>query len=117
VRWLGAQPRERVAELYRAADAFLLPSAGEGFPLTAQEALASGLPVVLREDPAYAGYECEALVLVPGDGPALGEAVLRACRDHVHLGERATALARERFSWGRAVDAHLELYERLLSVA
>jgi D-inositol-3-phosphate glycosyltransferase len=117
VQWLGPQPRERVADLYRAADAFLLPSTGEGFPLTAQEALASGLPVVLREDPAYAGYESDALVLAPGDGQALAGAVERACRDHERLGARATALAREQFSWSRAADAHIALYERIASAA
>ena len=33
VRVLGAQPPARVAELYRAADALVLPSHGEGFPI------------------------------------------------------------------------------------
>ena len=53
---LGELPPDRIAELYRAADFLLLPSTGEGFPLTAQEALASGLPIVLADDPAYQLY-------------------------------------------------------------
>ena len=53
---LGPIPSERVAELYRAADALLLPSRGEGFPVAVQEAMSSGLPVVMTNDPSYRRY-------------------------------------------------------------
>ena len=39
------------APYYAAADIFLLPSAGGGFPLSALEAAASGLPLVLGLSP------------------------------------------------------------------
>ena len=50
---LGPLPIERLAEIYRACDAIVMPSRGEGFPLTALEAMASGLPLVMTDDPAY----------------------------------------------------------------
>lgn len=46
VRFLGSVPRERVLELFHAADASLLPSAWENFPHTVVEALAVGCPVI-----------------------------------------------------------------------
>jgi glycosyltransferase involved in cell wall biosynthesis len=46
VRFLGSVSRERVLELFRAADASLLPSAWENFPHTVVEALAVGCPVI-----------------------------------------------------------------------
>lgn len=45
VRILGKLDRTELATLYRSVDALLLPSAGEGYPLVVQEALASGLAV------------------------------------------------------------------------
>jgi glycosyltransferase involved in cell wall biosynthesis len=46
VYFFGAQPQERVAELMRVSDVFLLPSAFEGMPISVLEALGCGLPVV-----------------------------------------------------------------------
>jgi glycosyltransferase involved in cell wall biosynthesis len=109
---LGPLPRERVAQLYRAADALLLPSRGEGFPLTAQEAMASGLPVVLGDDPAYAPYldgAGEGARTARADPAALDQAV-RAAFGH---GAEAAAHARRAFSWERATDAHETLYASL----
>ncbi len=53
---LGALDAQDVTELYRACDLFVLPSTGEGFPLTMQEAMASGLPVVTTDDAGYDLY-------------------------------------------------------------
>ena len=49
VRFLGSQPRERVVELFRAADATILSSSWENFPHTVVEALAVGTPVLAME--------------------------------------------------------------------
>ena len=49
VRFLGKQNKQTVAEWYRAADAFVLPSSYEGFSHVAVEALSSRLPCVVSD--------------------------------------------------------------------
>lgn len=46
VRWVGAVPRSQVAQFYREADVFILPTLSDGFALTQLEAQAWKLPVI-----------------------------------------------------------------------
>jgi len=46
VRFLGRTPDENIADLYRAADLFALPSTGDGFGIVYLEAMACGTPAL-----------------------------------------------------------------------
>jgi glycosyltransferase involved in cell wall biosynthesis len=121
VRFLGPQSPLRVAELYRAADVLLLPSHGEGFPVCAQEALASGLPVILGDDPGFSDYidpEGRAVRLVEREPRAVLDAVLSlGSSGEAHDDIRGIAVrhAQRSFSWQQAASAHEELYRELRS--
>ena len=95
VRFLGAQPRERVVELFRAADATILSSSWENFPHTVVEALSVGTPVLAMEAGGVAEVVHDGvngLLVAPGDTSALAEAVRHYFTDAA-LRERLRAAA------------------------
>jgi glycosyltransferase involved in cell wall biosynthesis len=110
-----------MAALYRACDALVLPSYGEGFPLVLQEALASELPAVcgletLRADPAMEAFVRGAAVYPDDPSRTAGEFV------HVldeMLSERAEggggyrSFAESRYSWANAADRYLQVFDRV----
>lgn len=115
VHHLGALSAEDLADAYRACDVFALPSTAEGFPLTVQEAMASGMPVVTTDDPGYAPYGLgqEVALLVPRETAALRAALDALAADPLRraaMGAAARALAVDDFGWERHVTALLGHY-------
>jgi glycogen(starch) synthase len=80
VRFVGALPRERVVELFRAADASILSSRWENFPHTVVEALAVGTPVLATTTGGVAEVVIDGvngLLVASGDVDGLADAIRR----------------------------------------
>jgi glycosyltransferase involved in cell wall biosynthesis len=95
VTFLGAQPRERIVELFHAADATILSSSWENFPHTVVEALAVGTPVLAMEAGGVSEVVHDGvngLLVGSGDTAALGDAVRRYFADD-ELRERLRSAA------------------------
>ena len=117
VRFLGH--RDDPERLYAAFDVYVLASHREGFPRSAMEAAASGLPIVatdIRGCREVVEHE-ETGVLVPARHPAALEAALdRLAGDAAlrqRLGEAAAAKARDEFDQRRVIARTLEAYAGL----
>ena len=101
----GPLPREDVAALYAAADAFVLPSVKEPYGTVYGEAMAAGLPVVgwrAGNLPYLAGHEREGLLAAPGDLDGLARVLERLADDPAlrhRLGEAARDRALTRPTW------------------
>ncbi len=122
VHHLGGLAPEELAQVYRACDVFALPSTAEGFPLTVQEAMASGLPVVTTDDPGYAPYRLDPsqALLIPRQTAALRSALDDLAGDpgrRADMGAAARRCAEARFAWETHVDQLLSHYRNALTAS
>jgi glycosyltransferase involved in cell wall biosynthesis len=112
-RTFEVMSQTELADLYRAVDLLVLPSEGEGLPLVVQEALASGLLVVMGDDQAVRAELPEEPIrfVPPSSVPALRSAIteLLNCTDQEILRSTARTEAIARFDWARTIDSYLDL--------
>ena len=105
---------EKLEELLSSADAFVLPSEAEGFPLTLQEAFAAGLPVVTTMQPGYDHYiRADEVVVVERDAASVRDALSRLAADaelRERLAARSLAVAEREFGIDRFVSAYEDVY-------
>jgi glycosyltransferase involved in cell wall biosynthesis len=116
VRFLGYQPDDTLAILYRLASLFVFPSLYEGFGLPPLEAMASGTPVVTSNVSSLPEVTGDAAVLVdPHDVGAIEYGMRRVLTDPVLAAEmRRLGLIRAReFSWERSVARVLGVYQKV----
>lgn len=120
VRFVGPQPHHRLATFYRAADVAVVCSHSESFGLSALEAHACGTPVIgtavgglshVVED-GRSGYLVESR-----EPQVFAERLRRLLRDDAsrEMFRVDAARSASRFSWMRAADSLLELYECLVA--
>ncbi|MBX5477287.1 MAG: N-acetyl-alpha-D-glucosaminyl L-malate synthase BshA [Clostridia bacterium] len=121
VVFMGTHPN--VAPIFRIADLFLLPSADEGFGLSALEAMAAGVPVVASAVgglPEVIEHGVSGLLYPPEDVEAMAEGGLRLLTDAAFR-ETIVANARrrvmERFTAERVIPMYVEVYRRAVARA
>lgn len=113
--------RNDVEALYAAADIYVLASHREGFPRSAMEAAAMGLPIVatdIRGCRQVVDHEVTGLMVPVRNPSALAEAIQRLAVDEQarrEMGAKASAKARREFDQQRVIDITLEVYDRLLA--
>lgn len=118
VTFAGYVPRERIAERYRAAHVFVLPSYNEGMSVATLEAMAAGLPTVVTRTGGADELVVEGAtghIFAWGDVPALANLLRALASDRVRvrrMGAAARARARE-FTWDAAASRYLAMLDEL----
>lgn len=117
IRLLGAS--NRVLDLFRQAELFLLSSDWEGMPIALLEASMSGLPFIATDVGGCAEVArlCGNGMIVPPGDPAPFAKALAALLDdprRIETLSRSALAKAGTFSIERSAEAHLALYERLV---
>jgi glycosyltransferase involved in cell wall biosynthesis len=118
VTFLGWRPHDEVLALMARADAFVLPSAPEGFGLVYAEAMAQGTPVIAcrGEGPDdFVEDGVSGLLVPPHDAGAVARAIALLLDDRATAARlvRAGHAAVAALTWQRNAERQLEIYERL----
>jgi glycosyltransferase involved in cell wall biosynthesis len=118
VRFVGY--RDDVEDLYAAYDIYVLASHREGFPRSAMEAAAMGLPIVatdIRGCRQVVEHGVTGLLVPPRDSAALTDAIARLAADpglRDSMGRLAVAKATLEFDQRRVIALTLAVYEDLI---
>lgn len=106
--------------LYHAADAFVFPSLKEGWGLVVLEAMASGLPIIVSEQPPFTEFLTaqQALFVDPSSPDTIADAMLAIARPTVaqRLIEHSQVLCQQ-YSWQNSAQMHLKHYYQFQSAS
>jgi len=114
VRFAGQ--RLDVERILKAADIFVLPSQWEGMPMSAQEAMASGLPVIASRTEGIIDIiedNATGLLVTPGSAEQLAHAISRLIQNPPlaqQLSHAAQQKARDLFSLETILQSYSDLY-------
>jgi D-inositol-3-phosphate glycosyltransferase len=117
--FLGSLSQQETAEIYQACDVFVLPSEGEGFPLSIQEAMASGLPIITTDDLGYRSYNFnrELFYLISPTVREIKDHLTKIAQDsrlRDAMGKYSYSYAKEYFNWDEKIEKISHTYREAL---
>jgi D-inositol-3-phosphate glycosyltransferase len=116
VLFFGEKTPDELSKIYQLSDIFCLPSHGEGFPLSIQEAMASGLPVITTDESNYKLYlNSSNSILIDSSAENIKKSIQKLLSDS-NLIKNFSTEARKKavtdFSWSKNLKGLCEAYKR-----
>jgi glycosyltransferase involved in cell wall biosynthesis len=118
VEALGRQPRDKVAELFRAASVVVLPSLQEACPMVVMEAMACGAPTIFGSCGPHTEIiedGVDGLVCNQHDSKDIADKISRILDDPgfaIGIGEAARKRAESHFTIERFLQQSLDFYQQ-----
>ncbi|MCD4841465.1 MAG: glycosyltransferase family 4 protein [Methanosarcinales archaeon] len=112
----GYVSHDRIADIYKSSDVFVLPSLNEGMSNALLEAMGTGLPVIVTDTGGtHELIDGNGIIVPMGDSNAIAEAIRGLMNDpdtRMRMGTRSREIA-EQMGWSTVSEAYLRLYEEL----
>lgn len=110
---------EEKEKMYAMCDAYILPSHGEGLPMTVLEAWAWHKPVIITQECHIPeGFDANAAIKIEDNKDSVKEGIIKLLSmgdDELNnMGENGYNLVKNHFSWDVAARKMIELYRWLL---
>ncbi len=121
VHFTGRVSTEQLVKLYNQAMMVVSPSLYEGFGLPAAEAMSCGTPVIATTGGAFPEvieHQETGWLVPPGDAQSLADAIRMVADDdelRTRLGKAGRESILRRFSWRKAAEDTLAVYEEMLA--
>jgi len=117
VIFFGKVPPNKLSEIYKASDVFCLPSNGEGFPLSIQEAMATGLPIITTNHPGYNRYLDKKHVKLINPTAEHIKKVINEIISNSSLIKKMSKYSKKaatkEFNWDRNINNLIKIYEKV----
>lgn len=111
---LPAMPKEKLIDVYRAADIFVMPSFAETFGLVYAEAMSQGLPVLYTKGQGFDGQFPEGSVgyaVDPNSPEDIAQKIMKVLDTHDQLRMQSLRLV-PKFNWSAIVKDYVAVYSK-----
>ncbi len=119
LHFLGFASDEKLVELYRTNDVFVLPTLFEGMPTVVLEAMAHGMPVIVTDTGATTEMvdASNGIIIEKKQVSSLKKAIINFVESNEQVRRERSRASYERvknnFSWGKIAGLHVALFEKL----
>lgn len=114
--YLHAMPKERLIDVYRASDIFVMPSFMESFGLVYAEAMSQGLPVIYSRGQGFDNQFEEGMVgyhVSANDPENIAIGIECVINKYAEIQKTVIASA-SNFGWSKLVERYDEIYRNIL---
>lgn len=110
-----AMPKEKLIEIYRDSDIFVMPSFTESFGLVYAEAISQGLPVIYSKGQGFDNQFPEGTVgfhVAADDPESVADGIEKVINSFDAIRER-TVISARKFNWDDISKRYVEIYQKV----